>query len=34
MTQIRSYAIFEALRKGGNDLLNIIDKRIEDDVQL
>ena len=34
MTKISSYAIFEALGKDGNDLLIIIGKRIEDDLQL
>ena len=34
MTKIRSYATFEALGKDGNDLLILIDKEIEDDLQL
>ena len=34
MIEISSYAIFEALGKDGNDLLIIIDKRIENDLQL
>ena len=34
MIKTRSYATFEALCKHGNDLLIIIDKRIEDDLQL
>ena len=33
MTKIRSYATFEALDKDVNDLLIIIDKRIEDYFQ-
>ena len=34
MTKIRSYATFESLGKDGNDLLILIDKEIEDDLQL
>ena len=34
MTKMRSYAIFEALGKDGNDFLMIIDKRLDDDLQL
>ena len=34
MTKIRSYTALQVLCKDGNDLLIIIDKRIEDDLQL
>ena len=34
MSKIRSYATFESLGKNGNELLIVIDKRIEDVLQL
>ena len=34
ITKIRRYAIFEALNKEGNDLLKIIDEKIEESLQL